>query len=63
MRHAVALRYALDMSPQEAGALLRVNPQTIRTRLNRGRHLLRLRLASHATRPGFERRPGLSAPA
>jgi RNA polymerase sigma-70 factor (ECF subfamily) len=48
MRHAVALRYALDLTPQEAGALLHVKPQTIRTRLNRGRRLLRQRLACHA---------------
>jgi RNA polymerase sigma-70 factor (ECF subfamily) len=47
MRHAVVLRYACGLSPQEAGALLRVKPQTIRTRLDRGRRLLRVRLASH----------------
>jgi RNA polymerase sigma-70 factor (ECF subfamily) len=46
MRHAVVLRYACGLSPQETGALLRVNPQTIRTRLTRGRRLLRLKLAS-----------------
>ena len=46
MRHAVVLRYACGMSPSEAGALLHVKPQTIRTRLNRGRRLLRLRLAA-----------------
>jgi RNA polymerase sigma-70 factor (ECF subfamily) len=44
MRHAVVLRYACGLSPQEAGALLRVNPQTMRTRLNRGRRLLRTTL-------------------
>jgi RNA polymerase sigma-70 factor, ECF subfamily len=46
MRHAVVLRYACGLSPQEAGALLRVNPQTMRTRLNRGRRLLRTTLES-----------------
>ncbi|MEP6916215.1 MAG: sigma-70 family RNA polymerase sigma factor [Acidobacteriota bacterium] len=46
MRHAVLLRYTCGLSPQESGALLRVNPQTMRTRLNRGRRLLRLKLAA-----------------
>jgi RNA polymerase sigma-70 factor (ECF subfamily) len=52
MRHAVVLRYACGLSPQEAGALLRVNPQTMRTRLNRGRRLLRLKLAAACVSTG-----------
>jgi RNA polymerase sigma-70 factor (ECF subfamily) len=55
MRHAVVLRYACGLSPQEAGALLRVNPQTMRTRLNRGRRLLRTTLESDCLSAGRAR--------
>jgi RNA polymerase sigma-70 factor (ECF subfamily) len=43
-RRPIVLRDMLEMSTEEASAVLRINDQTLKSRLHRGRHLLRQRL-------------------